>query len=58
MVLAYTFFKPYISKIDNDFSLFIYILDLDFLILHQIIHLSQKTNIYIYIYLTLKKKTF
>ena len=24
MVLAYTFFKPYISKICNDFSLYIY----------------------------------
>ena len=25
MVLAYTFFKPYISKICNSFSLYIYI---------------------------------
>ena len=28
MVLAYTFFKPYISKIYNGFSLYIY--DLEF----------------------------
>ena len=30
MVLVYTFFKPYISKIYNDFSLYIYIYDLEF----------------------------
>ena len=32
MVLAYTFFKPYISKICNGFSLYIYIYiyDLEF----------------------------
>ena len=30
IVLAYTFFKPYISKIYNGFSLYIYIYDLEF----------------------------
>ena len=30
MVLAYTFFKPYMSKICNGFSLYIYIYDLEF----------------------------
>ena len=30
MVLAYTFFKPYISKICNDLYIYIYIYDLEF----------------------------
>ena len=51
-VLVYTFFKPYISKICNDFSLYIfliiYIYNLEFnwiqnfQFLYPIIHLPQK----------------
>ena len=57
MVLAYTFLKPYISKICNDFSLYIYIyiyrerererefiiqLNLNSSIFYPIIHLPKK----------------
>ena len=49
MVLAYTFFKPYISKMCNGFLLYIYDLESNWIwtlrFLHLIIHLAQKLKI-------------